>query len=30
MNIAPDWMEDLPQDIDGMKSYKIMYICLEN
>ena len=23
MNIAPEWMEELPWDIDGMKIYKI-------
>ena len=23
MNIAPEWVEDLPQDIGGMKIYKI-------
>ena len=23
VNIVPEWVEDLPQDIDGMKIYKI-------
>ena len=23
MNIVPEWVEDLPQDINGMKSYKM-------
>ena len=29
MNITPEWVEDLPQDIDGMKIYKIKCLLRE-
>ena len=29
MNIAPEWVEDLPQDIDGMNIFKIKYFLRE-